>query len=95
MINFLKNLFKTPKADSSAVTKESTDPWVNVINVHLDENDPTKGYFELDWNDAFIGLLGEAGYAGSTQEEIVSLWFNDLCRSIVLEQELGLTQNKN
>ena len=39
-------------------------------------------------NKDFVGLLGEAGYAGPTDEAIVDLWFNDLCRSIVLEQEI-------
>ena len=83
----LKNLnpFKTK---SNEVTKETAvGPWVKVIEVHFDKENPQRGYFELDWNEDFVGLLGEAGYAGETPEAIVDLWFNDLCRSIVLEQE--------
>jgi len=76
---------KTVKED----TKETAiGPWVKVIEVHFDKENPGRGYFELDWNDDFVGLLGEAGYAGDSNEAIVDLWFNDLCRSIVLEQEL-------
>lgn len=77
---------KTPKKED---TKETAiGPWVKVIEVHFDKDNPGRGYFELDWNDDFVGLLGEAGYAGDSNEAIVDLWFNDLCRSIVLEQEL-------
>jgi len=84
----LKNLNPFKKA-SKEVTKETAiGPWVKVIEVHFDKDNPGRGYFELDWNDDFVGLLGEAGYSGPNPEAIVDLWFNDLCRSIVLEQEL-------
>lgn len=73
---------------SKTETKETAKgPWVKVVNVHFDPKDPTKGYFELDWNDDFVGLLGEAGYAGATPEAIVDLWFNDLCRSVARDTE--------
>ncbi len=84
----LKSLNPFKKA-SKEVTKETAiGPWVKVIEVHFDKDNPGRGYFELDWNDDFVGLLGEAGYSGPNAEAIVDLWFNDLCRSIVLEQEL-------
>ena len=89
----LKNLnpFKKTKTE---VTKETAiGPWVKVIEVHFDKDNPGRGYFELDWNEDFVGLLGEAGYSGPNPEAIVDLWFNDLCRSIVLEQELEGRQN--
>ena len=80
------NPFKKPVKKE---TKETAiGPWVKVIEVHFDKENPGRGYFELDWNDDFVGQLGEAGYSGQTSEQIVVLWFNDLCRSIVLEQEL-------
>lgn len=69
-------------------TKETAmGPWVDVVKVHFDPNNPTQGYFELDWNDDFVGLLGEAGYSGPTPEAIVDLWFNDLCRSVAVDAE--------
>jgi predicted Ser/Thr protein kinase len=64
--------------------KKSKEPWVDVINVKMqDKNDPSTGYFELDWNTAFVEQLVESGYSGRTEEEIVEQWFNDLCRGVV------------
>ena len=80
---------KTVNKQDKEVTKETAvGPWVKVIEVHFDKDNPQRGYFELDWNEDFVGLLGEAGYAGPSGEAVVDLWFNDLCRSIVLEQEI-------
>lgn len=85
----LKNLNPFKKPEQEQETKETAKgPWVKVIEVHFDKDNPQRGYFELDWNEDFVGLLGEAGYAGPSDEAIVDLWFNDLCRSIVLEQEI-------
>jgi len=85
----LKNLNPFKKPEQEQETKETAKgPWVKVIEVHFDKDKPQRGYFELDWNEDFVGLLGEAGYAGPSDEAIVDLWFNDLCRSIVLEQEI-------
>lgn len=63
--------------------KNSSEPWVDVINVNMeDKDDPSTGYLELDWNEAFVKQLVEAGYSGRTEEEIVDQWLNDLCRGI-------------
>ena len=86
MLDKLKNIFN--KSKKVEVKEEAIGPWVKVINVHFDKDNPGRGYFELDWNEDFVGLLGEAGYSGQNSEQIVDLWFNDLCRSIVLEQEM-------
>ena len=87
MLDKLKNIFN--KSKKVETKEEAIGPWVKVIEVHFDKENPQRGYFELDWNNDFVGLLGEAGYAGPNPEAIVDLWFNDLCRSIVLEQELA------
>ena len=87
MLDKLKNIFV--KSRQVETKEEAVGPWVKVVEVHFDKDNPTRGYFELDWNDDFVGLLGEAGYAGPSNEAIVDLWFNDLCRSIVLEQEMA------
>jgi|TARA_Y100000389_G_scaffold100823_1_gene97532 hypothetical protein len=87
MIDKLKNIFN--KSKTVETKEQAVGPWVKVIEVHFDKDNPQRGYFELDWNDDFVGLLGEAGYAGATPEAIVDLWFNDLCRSIILDQESG------
>lgn len=62
------------------------EPWVKVVTVTLaDPNDPSKGYFELDWNNLFIESLYEAGYSGRSDAEVVDQWFNDLCRGMLNE----------
>ena len=82
-----KNTGKDVYAKEEETKETAKGPWVKVVEVHFDKDNPTRGYFELDWNDDFVGLLGEAGYAGETPEAIVDLWFNDLCRSVALEAE--------
>ena len=77
-----------PVKEQVKETKENAiGPWVDVVKVHFDPSNPTQGYFELDWNDDFVGLLGEAGYSGPTPEAVVDLWFNDLCRSVAVDAE--------
>ena len=60
-------------------------PYVTVLNTHFDPNNPKQGYFELDWNQSFIEMLGKNGYSGITDDETVNKWFDDLCKGIVLE----------
>ena len=87
MLDKLKKIFY--KSKDVETKEEAIGPWVKVVEVHFDKDNPTRGYFELDWNEDFVGLLGEAGYAGPNPEAIVDLWFNDLCRSIIIDQESG------
>lgn len=88
------------KAEEEAKTKaeeeerkKNEEPWVNVKSLKLDPNNQSNGIFELDWNDKFIEMLGENGYAGRTPEEIVDLWFNDVCRSVAAETEQDFDPN--
>ena len=57
-------------------------PYVTVLNTHFDPNNPKQGYFELDWNQSFIDMLGKNGYSGITDDETVNKWFDDLCKGI-------------
>lgn len=85
-MEFFKKLFgkKDEKEILRKKMKKSSEPWVDVIKVNMeDKNDPSTGYFELDWNSAFVEQLVEAGYSGRSDEEIVEQWFNDLCRGVV------------
>ncbi len=73
--------------------KDSKEPWVDVLEVKLDKDNPSNGYFELDWNNAFVIMLRDNGYEGSDDEIVVNTWFNDLCKTIVredLEDEYSL-----
>ena len=82
----------TPKPKKIS-PKDSKEPWVDVIEVKLDKDNPSNGYFELDWNNAFVIMLRDSGYVGDNDEAIVDNWFNDLCKTIVredLEDEFDL-----
>ena len=64
------------------------EPWVNVIDVKVNEENVRNGFFELDWNEYFITQLVEAGYGvdNDPEEEIVDRWFRDIVYNM-LEQD--------
>ena len=45
---------------------------------------------ELDWNEYFVLQLKEAGYKGTSEEEMVDQWFQDLCRNIGAEEGVDM-----
>ena len=82
---------KVKKTESKKKDKKSKseEPWVKVIKLHVQPENPRNGFFELDWNDEFVNMLKQSGYQGESQEEIVDRWFQSLCRTIGNEQGLG------
>jgi len=70
------------------------EPWVSVLDTHVNKDNIRNGFFELDWNDLFILQLKQAGYGfdGDPDEEIVDRWFRDIVRNM-LEEE-GLDSNR-
>jgi hypothetical protein len=71
---------KTPKE----LATDADEPWVDVIEtVFEDPENPSKGSFELDWNQQFIDLLIEQGYSGRGDSDVIDQWFNDLCRGVI------------
>ena len=90
MFKKLKSYFSS-KNDSKSIEEQISDkqkatakgePYVKVLSVQIDEENPGEGYFELDWNKPFVEKLREAGYTGNNEEEIIDLWFTSLCRNI-------------
>ncbi len=71
-------------------------PWVEVKKMEVNPDDPKAGYMELDWNDEFVAMLQEKGYVGDSDESVVNKWFNDICRTVLLQeledQDYGLEQ---
>jgi hypothetical protein len=61
------------------------EPWVNVIDVKVNEENVRNGFFELDWNGYFIAQLVEAGYGveNDPEEEIVDRWFRDIVHNML------------
>lgn len=77
----------TPK-DKATRKKE---PWVGVLNTHVNKDNVRNGFFELDWNEYFILQLKQEGYGveGDTEEEIVDRWFRELCANVVVDGDYG------
>ena len=77
----------TPK-DRATRKKE---PWVQVLNTHVNKDNIRNGFFELDWNEYFVLQLKQDGYGadGDLDEEIVDRWFRELCANIVVDGDFG------
>jgi len=72
---------KTPKE----LATDAGEPWVEVIGMEIDKDNPGAGNFELDWNDKFVANLIRAGYQGKTDQDLVDNWFRSVCQNVVLE----------
>jgi hypothetical protein len=72
---------KTPKE----LATDAGEPWVEVIGIDIDKDNPGQGSFELDWNDKFVANLIRAGYQGKTDQDLVDNWFRSVCQNVVLE----------
>jgi len=67
------------------------EPWVGVLNTHVNQENVRNGFFELDWNDHFVLKLKQEGYGedGDREEEIVDRWFRELCANVVVDGDYG------
>ena len=70
-----------------AVADIKGEPYVSMPDIRWDPNDPSRSYFELDYNEHFVLFLRENRYTGTTPEEVVEKWMNDVCRSVATEME--------
>jgi hypothetical protein len=66
------------------------EPYVAVLNTHVNKDNVRNGFFELDWNDHFVLKLKQEGYGydGDKDEEIVDRWFRELCANVVVDEGL-------
>lgn len=64
------------------IATEKKEPYIAVLDTHVNPDNIRNGFFELDWNEYFVVQLRAGGYQGNTEEEIVDQWFQDLCRGI-------------
>jgi hypothetical protein len=60
------------------------EPYMAMPKISWDPVDPSKTYFELDYNQAFVEYLRENGYVG-IDEDVINKWLNDVCSSILSE----------
>ena len=63
------------------------EPWVDVIDVKINEENVRNGFFELDWNEEFVVMLQEAGIRGASDEDVVNKWFNAVCRTVLIQEK--------
>lgn len=80
----------TPKERATA----RGEPWVAVLDTHVNKDNVRNGFFELDWNEQFVLELKRAGYGfdGDPDEEIVDRWFRDLARNMLAEEGMDNTR---
>ncbi len=83
-----EELAKLSPKDRATKLKE---PWVGVLNTHVNKDNVRNGFFELDWNDHFVLKLKQEGYGveGDKEEEIVDRWFRELCANVVVDGDYG------
>jgi len=69
------------------------EPWVGVLDTHVNKDNIRNGFFELDWNEHFVLKLKQEGYGadGDKDEEIVDRWFRELCANVVVDGDYGGT----
>lgn len=78
------------------VAEIKKEPYVNVLKLDVNPENAKAGYMELDWNDHFVKFLHENGYTGQSDEAVVNKWFNDVCRTVLVQeiadQDYGLQE---
>jgi len=67
------------------------EPWIGVLDTHVNKENVRNGFFELDWNEYFVLQLKREGYGadGDKDEEIVDRWFRELCANVVVDGDYG------
>lgn len=58
------------------------EPWVAMPNISWDPTDPSRSFFELDYNSYFVEFLRNHGYEGASEQEVVEKWLTDVCRAV-------------
>ena len=85
-----KEAEETAKLSPKDRATKLKEPWVGVLNTHVNKDNIRNGFFELDWNEYFVLQLRTEGYQGETDEAVVDLWFQDLCRNIGSEAGVNM-----
>ena len=86
-----KQAEETAKLSPKDRATKLKEPWVGVLNTHINKDNIRNGFFELDWNEHFVLKLKQEGYGfdGDKYEEIVDRWFRELCANVVVDGDFG------
>ena len=68
------------------VAELKEQPFVTVLKMDVNPENAKAGYMELDWNDHFVKFLHDNGYTGKSDEDVVNKWFNDVCRTVLIQE---------
>ena len=81
--------------DPKTYATKKGEPWVNVLDMKVNDDNIRNGFFELDWNDLFIEQLLSNGYGseGDVPEEVVDRWFKDIVYNMLQDEGLDTTRN--
>ncbi len=85
-----KEVERQAKLTPKELATEKKEPWVAVLDTHVNGENIRNGFFELDWNEYFVLQLRQAGYTGETEEAVVDQWFQELCRNIGAESDINM-----
>lgn len=88
----IKERNRLAKLSPKELATERKEPWVTVLNTHVNKENIRNGFFELDWNEYFVLELRKAGYNGDTEEAIVDQWFSELCRNLAAEEGIDMSR---
>ena len=90
-INKAKEEEKNKQLSPKEFATKKKEPWVGVIQTHVNKENVRNGFFELDWNRHFVLQLIEAGYGveNDKEEEIIDRWFRELCANVVVDGDYG------
>ncbi len=85
-----KETERIAKLSPKELATEKKEPWIAVLDTHVNKDNIRNGFFELDWNEYFVLSLREAGYYGETEEAVVDQWFQELCRNLGAESGIDM-----
>ena len=90
-----KELEVIKKKDPKAYATRKKLPWVNVLDMQVNEQNIRNGLFELDWNKYFIQELiaNDYGTEADKDEDIVDRWFRDIVYNMLAEE--GMDTNRD
>jgi len=77
------------------IATELKEPYIAVLNTHVNPDNIRNGFFELDWNEFFVLQLRTAGYSGDSDEAVVDAWFSELCRNVGAEENIDMERRSS
>lgn len=90
-----KEAERIAKLSPKELATEKKEPWVAVLDTHVNKDNIRNGFFELDWNEYFVLQLREEGYTGETEEAVVDQWFQELCRNVGAESDINMERRSS